>query len=98
MPPQAASATPLVSKATAPSPAAQTSTPTAETTPVELTGLPRWDNLTKRSLEELKTCDSVYRPTNFWGPGLTQLLADMKQHGLSGFKAWPTAGYWFYPT
>lgn len=80
--------------ATAPSPVAASE----EAAPAGLTGIPRWDDLTERSLEELKSCDDRYRPTNFWGPGLTQLLADMREHGLAGFKTWPTAGYWFYPT
>ncbi|OFE17606.1 hypothetical protein BA895_15275 [Humibacillus sp. DSM 29435] len=53
--------------------------------------------MTARSLEGLADCDPRYRPTNFWGPGLEQLLADMRGHGLSRFKSWPTAGFWFYP-
>ncbi len=85
-------------KPTAGSPAADGPVETAETALAKVTGIPRWGDLTARSLEELKTCDPMYRPTNFWGPGLTQLLGDMAEHGLGGFKTWPTAGYWFYPS
>ena len=41
-----------------------------------------WNELTNRSLEELKTCDPLFRPTSFWGPGLDQLLGDLDQRGL----------------
>lgn len=53
--------------------------------------------MTARSLEGLADCDPHYRPTNFWGPGLEHLLADMRAHGMSRFKSWPTADFWFYP-
>jgi putative sugar O-methyltransferase len=56
-----------------------------------------WSGMTKRSLEELRDTDSLYRPTSFWGPGLDALLADMETLGLETFKSWPTAGWWFYP-
>ena len=56
-----------------------------------------WNELTNRSLEELKTCDPLFRPTSFWGPGLDQLLGELDQRGLDKFKSWPTAFYWFYP-
>lgn len=56
-----------------------------------------WDELTQRTLEGLKQCDDLYRPTNFWGPGLEQLLDDMRNQGLENFKSWSSAGFWFYP-
>ena len=58
---------------------------------------PRWEEITASSLAGLAAADSRYRPTNFWGPGLDQLLADMRGHGMSRFKSWPTAAFWFYP-
>jgi putative sugar O-methyltransferase len=57
-----------------------------------------WDAVTKRSLDEIDGADQLYRPTNFWQPGLRQLLSDMDELGLERFKSWPTATYWFYPT
>lgn len=58
---------------------------------------PRWETLTARSLRELEDCDAVYRPTNFWGPGVERLLSDMRERGLETFKSWPEALFWFYP-
>jgi len=57
-----------------------------------------WDAVTKRSLDEIDGADPLYRPTNFWQPGMRQLLSDMDELGLQRFKSWPTAQYWFYPT
>lgn len=59
---------------------------------------PRWAKLTDRTLTELRECDSIFRPTSFWGPALDQLLGDMTALGLSQFKRWPSAGFWFLPT
>jgi putative sugar O-methyltransferase len=59
---------------------------------------PRWKALTERSLAGLDSCDPVYRPTNFWTPGVQQLLEEMDVHGLAAFKSWPAAFSWFYPT
>ena len=56
-----------------------------------------WSALTRRSLDELRDTDTLYRPTSFWGPGLDALLADMDARGLETFKSWPTAAWWFYP-
>lgn len=56
-----------------------------------------WQEITKRTLTELEGVDDTYRPTNFWGPGLTQLLNDMEQQGLERFKSWSTASIWFNP-
>ena len=49
------------------------------------------------ALTELDSQNYLYRPTNFWGPGVTRLLDDMKQRGLDSFKSWPTSRWWFYP-
>ncbi len=57
-----------------------------------------WEAITKRSLAEIDDADPLYRPTNFWQPGLHQLLSDMDELGLERFKSWPSAAYWFYPT
>ena len=57
-----------------------------------------WEAITKRSLAEIDDADPLYRPTNFWQPGLHELLADMDRMGLERFKSWPAAAYWFYPT
>jgi putative sugar O-methyltransferase len=54
--------------------------------------------LTERVLAGLETCDPHFRPTNFWGPGVRSLLAEMDERGLAGFKSWPQAFFWFYPT
>jgi putative sugar O-methyltransferase len=61
------------------------------------TGMPEWDQLTQRTLNGLAGCDPDFRPTSFWGPGLSQLLTDMSDRGLDSFKSWPTSGFWFYP-
>jgi putative sugar O-methyltransferase len=61
------------------------------------TGMKEWDTLTHRSLDELAGCHPDFRPTSFWGPGLSQLLTDMSDRGLDSFKSWRTAGFWFYP-
>lgn len=56
-----------------------------------------WAELTRRSLDELRTTDETYRPTNFWGPGVDRLLSEMETIGLAKFKSWPSAPIWFYP-
>lgn len=58
---------------------------------------PRWAKLTGRALAELAEAPEIYRPTSFWGPGLDQLLKDMREGGLANFKRWPTAPFWFLP-
>ncbi|WP_432945615.1 putative sugar O-methyltransferase [Kribbella sp. CA-253562] len=58
---------------------------------------PDWSGLTARTLAELQTCEPLYRPTNFWTGGLTELLDDLKSHGLERFKSWPHSTRWFYP-
>lgn len=58
---------------------------------------PRWELLTQRTLTELRDCDPVFRPTNFWGPGVEKLLEEMRTRGLESFKSWPEALFWFYP-
>ena len=57
-----------------------------------------WDAITKRTLADLELADPIYRPTNFWDPGIRRLMDDMRTIGLDTFKSWPTAGIWFYPT
>ncbi|OGO53529.1 MAG: hypothetical protein A2Z32_08665 [Chloroflexi bacterium RBG_16_69_14] len=57
-----------------------------------------WAALTKRTLAGIETCEPIYRPTNFWGPGVARLLDDLDQEGLKRFKSWPRAAIWFYPT
>lgn len=57
-----------------------------------------WDAVTKRSLAEVDGADALYRPTNFWQPGMRELLSDLDELGLHRFKSWPTARFWFYPT
>ncbi len=54
--------------------------------------------MTKQLLEGVGDCDPIYRPTNFWTPGLRDILADLDERGPEVFKSWPTAGYWFYPS
>jgi putative sugar O-methyltransferase len=63
----------------------------------ERTSVTDWKVLTDRTLEELKSCDALFRPTSFWGPGLTELLDEMDRRGLENFKSWPAAALWFYP-
>jgi putative sugar O-methyltransferase len=57
-----------------------------------------WTGVTNQLLDGVRDCDPIYRPTNFWTPGLRDILADLETRGLEAFKSWPTAGYWFYPT
>ena len=60
-------------------------------------GTDRWDALTHRTLAGIETCDPLYRPTNFWQPGVHRLMEQMTEIGLDGFKTWPEAFFWFYP-
>lgn len=60
--------------------------------------LDRWSALTDRLVAELRSCDPIYGPTSFWGPGVQTLLDDLRSHGLETFKSWPSANTWFYPT
>lgn len=53
--------------------------------------------MTDRSLDELAKASEMFRPTNFWGPGLEQLLGDMRSMGLDRFKRWPMGHIWFNP-
>jgi putative sugar O-methyltransferase len=57
-----------------------------------------WAALTTRTLTGLEVCDPIYRPTNFWGPGVRRLLDDLEASGLETFKSWSQATTWFYPT
>lgn len=56
-----------------------------------------WNALTRRTLAGIETCDAIYRPTNFWTPGVRSLLDDLEAMGLGSFKSWPSAASWFYP-
>lgn len=56
-----------------------------------------WVALNSRLLAGIDACDPLYRPTNFWQPGLRAILADLESPGLTSFKSWPSAGFWFYP-
>lgn len=71
--------------------------PAAAPTTYDVNDDPRWAKLNARALEELKVCDELYRPTNFWGPSLEQLLGDLDRMGLERFKSWPRATFWFQP-
>jgi putative sugar O-methyltransferase len=57
-----------------------------------------WDAITERVMQGITMADPIYRPTNFWGPGVRRLIDDMEKRGLDTFKSWPTAASWFYPT
>src|SRR5664279_2374376 len=39
----------------------------------------------------METCDPIYRPTNFWVPGMRQLSANLHARELDSFKSWPGA-------
>jgi len=56
-----------------------------------------WKEQTEQLLSGLETCDPIYRPTNFWAPGVRQLSAALQAQGLESFKSWPEASTWFYP-
>lgn len=56
-----------------------------------------WNRLTEFHLQGLDVCSPLYRPTNFWSPGVRRLLGDLNDRGLEVFKSWPTAHSWFYP-
>ena len=56
-----------------------------------------WDALTARTLDGIERSGERFRPTTFWSPGLRQLVDDLETHGLSSFKSWPAAAFWFYP-
>ncbi len=56
-----------------------------------------WLAMNSRLLDGIDACDPLYRPTNFWQPGLHAILADLESPGLTSFKSWPSADFWFYP-
>jgi hypothetical protein len=56
-----------------------------------------WVDQNEQLLSGLETCDPIYRPTNFWAPGVRQLSAALQAQGLESFKSWPEASTWFYP-
>lgn len=57
----------------------------------------QWMTQNKQLQSQLETCAPIYRPTSFWTPGLRQLSAELRAHGLESFKSWPGASTWFYP-
>lgn len=56
----------------------------------------QWRDQTEQLLAGLETCDPMYRPTNFWAPGVRQLSAALQSQGLESFKCCPGASTWFY--
>jgi putative sugar O-methyltransferase len=56
-----------------------------------------WSESTDWQVAELEKQDPIYRPTNFWDPGVRQLSAELVQRGLETFKSWTGARSWFYP-
>jgi len=56
-----------------------------------------WAGITDRLIAGMETCDPIYRPTNFWVPGMRQLSANLHARELDSFKSWPGASTWFYP-
>ena len=57
----------------------------------------RWGAMTEQVLAGIDDCDPLYRPTNFWGPGVDRILGDIRDRGFERFKSWPSAASWFYP-
>ena len=60
--------------------------------------MPEWNDIVRQCLQDLRDADPRYKPTNFWGPGVDQLLRDLDERGMDRFKDWPTAAFWFYPS
>lgn len=56
-----------------------------------------WTQFNQRMMSGVAGCDPVFRPTNFWTPGLRELLVDLESRGLDTFKSWQSAATWFYP-
>ena len=56
-----------------------------------------WRSSFQRSIDEMNRADPLYRPTNFWQPGVAALFRDLHQLGLEKFKSWPSSGFFFYP-
>lgn len=44
----------------------------------------------------MESADPIWRPTNFWVPGIERVLHDLEHVGLESFKRWPSRG-WFNP-
>lgn len=58
---------------------------------------PDWLAIVDGLIDQVADADPLYRPTNFWGPGVESLLADFRTRGLTKFKSWTTSQSWFYP-
>lgn len=56
-----------------------------------------WIAVTRGLLAEMESVDEMYRPTNYWNPGVKRLLDEMATVGVDRFKRWASAGSWFYP-
>lgn len=56
-----------------------------------------WSSSLRLALDELESADPLYRPTQFWQPGVRSLLDDMGRRGMETFKSWPSSAYFFYP-
>ena len=56
-----------------------------------------WLARASRLVDELEVCDPRFRPTNFWRPGVAQLMSDFDVRKLREFKSWPSSSAWFYP-
>ena len=61
------------------------------------TELTDWSGMVDDLLAGIEQRDPLYTPTNFWGPGVEQLLGDLRKRGLPTFKSWPSSRSWFYP-
>ena len=61
------------------------------------TELNDWIGMVDELVTGIESRDPLYRPTNFWGPGVERPLDDLRKRGLDTFKAWPSSRSWFYP-
>lgn len=55
-----------------------------------------WSKLTRDLIAEMEVADPIWRPTNFWVPGVQSVLDDFEKIGPESFKQWPSRG-WFNP-
>jgi putative sugar O-methyltransferase len=56
-----------------------------------------WRASLVRAFEQLPNADDLYRPTNFWQPGVVALMNDLSTRGIETFKSWPSSAFFFYP-
>lgn len=57
----------------------------------------KWERLMASCMSDLSTSSELYVPTQFWDPGVAQLMDDFYKHGIDKFKEWPCSSFWFYP-